>query len=161
MIGEAFKRYKPKNISIGVFQKNYFKEANFASFKGSSYSSSASGNNSDVVENSKSKFWQSKNETDSYFIINFTKNVFRLSHISMLSCLTSNCVYNLEVYGSNAGDDWELACKIHESESYFKGSVNNAKCESLYSYKMVKLLQKGCSNNGNYFFHIVLSRTIW
>ena len=152
MIGEAFKRYKPKNISIGVLQKNYFREANFASFKGSSFSVDTKKYETSILENRDTSLWQSDDIKNSNFIINFNKHILRLSHISILSCLSINCVYNIDVYGSNNGDQWELACKVRKDKAYFKGIVNNAECKSSYSYKMYKLMQNGASSSENYLF---------
>ena len=111
-ISEVFKRYTPKDINIGVLQKNYFKEQGFVSFKGSTYNHNS--NNETVVVENNGKLWESDNKNNSYFIINFSKNILRLSSVSMLSCKGIDCVYNLEIYGSNNGDEWEIACKIQK-----------------------------------------------
>ena len=154
MIGEVFRRYEPRDINVGVLQKNYFRTTNFVSFFGSSHRLDTLKNETVVIENTKTSLWESDGISNSYFIVNFSKNILKLSHISMLSCVGGDCSYNIEVYGSNNGEQWELACKILKEKTYFKGNVNNADCKSFYSYKMYKLMQIGKGENDNYYFPI-------
>ena len=154
MIGSIAKRYTPRDKYIGVLQKNYFREPGFASFKGSTFRSDYCSNETIVVENDTSKLWESASESNSYFIVSFSNRVLRLSHISMLSCIGRDCAYSLDVYGSNKGSVWELACTIRVEKTFFKGSVNNAECKSSYSYQKYKLVQNGTGENGNYYFPI-------
>ena len=153
MIGEYTRRYKPRDIYQGVIQKNYFREPDFASFKGSSYINENVMNETVIVENNK-KLWESNDDKDSSFIISFKRHVLKLTHISMLTCYGHDCAHNIDIYGSNLGTTWELACSIREEGAHFRQNVSNAACRSSYSYQMYKLQQYETNKNGNYKFPI-------
>ena len=100
------------------------------------------------------KYWQSKNEKNTTFTMNFNKNIVRLESISLLSCYGTECVNTFTVSGSNKGESWEHICTIAKTNETFKGKFTNVECKSNFAYKSIRLMQIAVNNMGTDYFTI-------
>ena len=146
--------FTPVDPTIGVFQRNYYAYNNFVSFQGSSYLSESYYNTTTVIELNNTKYYHSALQDKANFTISFKNHRLKLSGLSLLSCYDGNCVYNIEVFGSNDNISWNYECPISKSKDYFKSTPKYAACQSKNIYKHYKLMHKGLGMNDNAYFPI-------
>jgi hypothetical protein len=152
-VGWSFKSYRPRNISYGILQDNYFKNNNFVTLKGSSYYDNARSDPYYVLVDDE-YYWFSDDNPEQSFTISLQSHLLKLKSISYKSCLTDNCAKDVDVYGSNEGDSWESVCKIREKYETFFENVSNVACRSNYPYKRYRLVHIGNNSHQNYRFPI-------
>ena len=135
----------------GIFKKIYTEDNTFASFKSSKQASDSNGESSITDD---SIYWMSEDEPNPYFILIFNRNTIMLSNISLCSCVSHSCVYEIDVLGSNKEDKWENICNIRKTKNYFYTNKQIVECKSKVAYKMIKLVNAGLNFNDNYKFSI-------
>lgn len=146
--------YTPVDPNIGVFQRNYYAFNNFASFKGSSYKSAEYSNETTVIELNNGKYYHSDLQDNANFTISFRFHRLKLSGFTLLSCSSGQCVYNIEVFGSNDNISWNYECSVSQSIDYFKGTPKYVDCKSNNFYKHYRLMHKGVGMNNQAYFPI-------
>ena len=130
---------------------NVYTNPNFVSFKGSSYLDESHKNASAVLSDD-SQHFQTESKENSTFTVSFKSHKLKLSGISLKSCESGNCVYNIKIFGSNNEKKWADECDINKSTTYFKGEIKFAECKSKNFYKHYKMLHIGTGSNNHYFF---------
>ena len=98
------------------------------------------------------KFWHSSNENNPNFTISFHSHKLKLSGISLLSCISSNCVYNIKILGSNDYKNWINECTILEAKNYFQTTVKYSSCQFQHAYKHYRLMHNGKGMNDETYF---------
>ena len=146
--------YTSVEPTVGVFQRNYYAYNNFASFKGSSYLSNDYNNETVVIEPNNNKLYHSDLQNNANFTITFKNHRLKLSGFTLLSCLTSGCVYNIEVFGSNDGVLWNYECPVSKSTNYFMSTAKYTDCQSKSIYKYYRLMHKGLGSSDQAYFPI-------
>ena len=140
--------YKPIDKKTGIFQHMYVDNERFASIKNSS---KESGNIQNIFKDD-DEFFATNNEPNSSLAIKLSRNLVKLTHISMYSCMSNNCFMSIDVFGSNRGNQWNEVCKIRTNESYFMNKIALVDCKSNFFYRSIKLVQSGLTNKQNNYF---------
>lgn len=135
----------------GVFRKVYTIDNTFASFESSKQSSDSYGESSITDD---SRFWMSEDEPRPNITLILNRNSIVLSNISLCSCVSHSCVYEIDVLGSNKGNKWDNICEIRKTKNYFYQNKKNVECKSKVAYKMIKIVNVGQNFNGNNKFSI-------
>ena len=141
------------NEEKGIIQHIYKHFPNSIHFKCSS-SAPGYGNTSAILSYEDWEWWESKNESDSYFAVNFPLNRVLLNSFSLMSCKIGQCVYSLQVLGSNDNDEWDEICNITEDPRYFFNQTGNVKCQSELPYSIIKFVHTGINDRGELRFPI-------
>ena len=143
--------YKPTNITNGIFRNIYFDNEKFASF---SFSTKESGDIKNIFTDDYSQYFRTNSEPNSSITMKLSQTRIKLTHISMYSCVSSNCANSIDVLGSNNGEHWSEVCKIRTNDDYFLGKVSIVECKSELFYRSIKLVQTGKTNGANHYFLI-------
>ena len=126
----------PKNNQHkGVFQNHINNIDQFVSLDASSTSSA---NDIHHILEEENNQWMSSDNENEYFNATFKTHVLRLSFLSLYSCNRNHCFKDLDVFGTNTGENWEKICSITEEYSTFQLKATHAKCESDYFYRKFK-----------------------
>ena len=138
------------NAAKGVIQHWYKK--GLVGIKGSSVDGSYVEENILAING---KYWQSKPIENSNFTVSFhnNKKLF-LREFSLLSCVVGQCVYSLNVSGSNDGTTFEHICSINEARDYYFGEINNSTCKAEKPYSHIRLTHVGKNDKEQYLFPI-------
>ena len=140
--------YRPIDIKTGIFQHMYVGNEKFAEIKNSSIQS---GNIQNIFKDNNELFI-TKNEPNSSITIKLSRNLVKLTNLSMFSCTNENCFMSIDVFGSNRGNQWNEVCKIRTSASYFMNKIALVECKSDFFYRSIKLVQSGLTDKNNNYF---------
>ena len=131
----------------GAFQHNRNHISSFIQFEPSSTKEDSRPEN---ILNMYGDFWQTDGSPNPHLNITFTNSLLRLSSLSIFSCEKNNCFKDLDVMGTNTGENWETVCKIKETYDTFRGKPRNHPCKSEFYYRKFKFSLAGKDvNNSN------------
>ena len=147
------KIYENNDKNQGILQQFFKDSPELFDLKGSSSESSEENCILNINENS---YWMSsENDPNPTFKLSFFHNYkIILSSFSLLSCITSRCVYQFIVEGSNNGINWDNICYISKAEDYFKTTIKNAECSSLESYSHIRFKHNSTNDIDGHQFPI-------
>ena len=138
------------NAAKGVIQHWYKK--GLVGIKGSSVDGSYVEENILAING---KYWQSKPIENSNFTVSLKGNhKLILSHFSLLSCVTYDCVFSLNISGSNDGKIFDHICSINEDKKYYYKIINNSTCTADKPYSYIRFTHVGINDHNNYTFPI-------
>jgi len=97
------------------------------------------------------------NVPNSNFSVAFKGSSLKLSGLSLLSCYSTQCVYEFDMLGSNDGKNWDLACSVEKDPTYFEDEIRYADCKSKRAYSQYKMMhKKGTTDNSLELYYLEL-----
>ena len=142
------KHFTLNEANQGVVQ--YWYPKGFIELTGSPRSNSET-----IILKNDGRYWQSPLVPNSNFTVSLKGNhKLILSHFSLLSCVSSDCVYSLNISGSNDGIIFEQICSIKEDKNYDYKIINNSTCAADKPYSYIRFTHVGTNSHNNYYFPI-------